>query len=126
MARGGEAMKLVGLLIAIIVMWAGPVRQAAADKAEDAATAECKAKSDPSILLRYWKSVAAAPATPSAQTEMETRARTICVARGGGASRSYRIAGNAGPMAVSGTACDLAKPFTVSGSGGGMKVTFSY
>ena len=29
-------------------------------------------------------------------------------------------------MKVSGTACDLAKPFTVSGGGGGMTVKFSY
>jgi hypothetical protein len=119
-------MKLGCLLIATVILLTVPTRQASADKAEDAATAECKAKSDPSILVNYWRKVAAAPPGPAAAADMETRARTICVARGGGGSHSYRIAGNAGPMKVSGTACDLAKPFTVSGAGGGMKVTFSY
>ncbi|HXD45392.1 MAG TPA: hypothetical protein VN655_09695 [Pseudolabrys sp.] len=117
-------MKLRYFLI-VVAMLPMPAQQAAADKAEDAATAECKAKSDPSILVNYWKTIAA-PASPAALADLESRARTICVARGGGGSRSFRIAGNAGPMKVSGTACDLAKPFTVSGSGGGMKVTFSY
>ena len=46
--------------------------------------------------------------------------------QGGGGSRSYTVSGNAGPMRVSGTACNLARPFTVSGGGGGMTVTFSY
>lgn len=115
------------LLIAITGILAMPVQQAAAaDKGEEAATAECKAKSDPSILVNYWKKAAAAPASPAALADMESRARTICVARGGGSSGSYKIAGNAGPMTVSGTACDLAKPFTVSGGGGGMTVKFSY
>jgi hypothetical protein len=40
--------------------------------------------------------------------------------------KSYRIAGNAGPMQVTGTACSLVKPFTVKGAGGGMEITFSY
>ena len=33
---------------------------AAADKGEEAAKAECKAKSDPSILVNYWKTAAGA------------------------------------------------------------------
>jgi Curli production assembly/transport component CsgG len=41
-------------------------------------------------------------------------------------NKSYKISGNAGPMKVSGTACNLTLPFTVSGGGGGMTVTFSY
>ena len=119
-------MKFGHLLIAAVCMASISAQHAAADKGEDAATAECKAKSDPSILVNYWRTSAAAPATPAAVADMESRARAICIARGGGGSHSYRIAGNAGPMKVSGTACDLAKPFTVSGSGGGMTVTFSY
>ena len=118
-------MKGAYFLIVMTGALAVPMHPAAADKAEDAAIAECKAKSDPSILVTYWKT-AAAPANQAAVAELENKAKTICLARGGGGSHSYRIAGNAGPMKVSGTACDLAKPFTVSGSGGGMKVTFSY
>ena len=118
-------MKLACMLIVIVGASAVPMHQAAADKGEDAAIAECKAKSDPSILVNYWKT-AAAPANSAALAELEGKAKAICLARGGGSSRSYKIAGNAGPMKVSGTACDLTKPFTVSGSGGGMKVTFSY
>jgi len=118
-------MKFRYLLILTASLLPMSAHLAAADKGEDAAIAECKAKSDPSILVNYWKT-AAAPAGPAAVAELESKAKTICVARGGGSSRSYKIAGNAGPMKVSGTACDLAKPFTVSGSGGGMKVTFSY
>jgi len=115
------------IAIAIVAILPMPAQQAAAaDKGEEAATAECKAKSDPSILVNYWRTVAAGPASAAALADLESRAKTICVARGGGSSRSYQIAGNAGPMKVSGTACNLAKPFTVSGSGGGMTVTFTY
>ena len=94
--------------------------QAAA--AEEAAKAACKAKSDPSILLNYWKTTGVA----GTAAELERRAKAICVTIGGGGSRSYAISGNAGPMKVSGTICSLLKPFTVSGGGGGMTVTFSY
>jgi hypothetical protein len=104
-----------------------------ADKGEEAARAECKAKSDPSILVSYWKTAAgargpagAAPADPAALAEQENSAKRICVTPGGGNSRSYTIAGNAGPMNVTGTACSLAKPFMVKGSGGGMFIEFSY
>ena len=93
----------------------------AADKGEEAAKAECKAKSDPSILVNYWKVAAPAPLA-----ELENRAKPICVTQGGGNSRSYTITGNAGPMNVTGTACSLAKPFTVKGSGGSMWIEFSY
>ncbi len=106
---------------------------AAADKGEEAAKAECKAKSDPSILVNYWKTAAgvgsraaAVPADPAALAELESRAKLICVAQGGGNRSSYTITGNAGPMNVAGTACSLAKPFTVKGSGGGMWIEFSY
>jgi len=92
-----------------------------ADKGEEAAKAECKAKSDPSILVNYWKMAA-----PAALAELEDRAKRICVTQGGGNSRSYTITGNAGPMNVTGTACSLAKPFTVKGSGGSMWIEFSY
>jgi hypothetical protein len=104
----------------------------AADKGEEAAKAECKAKSDPSILVKYWTAAGvrspagAAPADPAASAELENRAKRICVTQGGGNSRSYTITGNAGPMNVTGTACSLAKPFTVKGSGGSMWIEFSY
>ncbi len=105
----------------------------AVDKGEEAATAECKAKSDPSILVNYWKTAVglrspagAAPADPAVSAELENRAKRICVTQGGGNSRSYTITGNAGPMNVTGTACSLAKPFTVKGSGGSMWIEFSY
>lgn len=120
-------MKLASYLfiaIAALLLPPAALAQSAADKAEAAVIAECKAKSDPSILLNYWKT-ARSPAG-AALAELENRAKGICLARGGGSSHSYTIAGNAGPMKVSGTACDLAKPFTVSGGGGGMTVTFSY
>ena len=98
----------------------------AAAKSEAAATAECKAKSDPGILVNYWKTAGAAPANPAALAELESRAKRICVTQGGGNGHGYKISGNAGPMKVSGTACSLTKPFTVKGSGGGMWITFSY
>jgi hypothetical protein len=125
-----SAALLTTLLLAAVLL--SPALQAqapgaAADKGEEAAKAECKAKSDPSILVNYWKTAAgAAPADAAALAEQENRARRICVTQGGGNSRSYTIAGNAGPMKVTGTACSLAKPFTVKGSGGGMYITFSY
>lgn len=104
----------------------------AADKGEEAAKAECKAKSDPSILVNYWKTAGVrspagtAPADPVAVAELENSAKRICVTQGGGNSRSYTITGNAGPMSVTGTACSLAKPFKVKGSGGSMWIEFSY
>lgn len=109
-----------------------PQAVAAVDKGEEAAKAECKAKSDPSILVNYWKTAGvrspagAAPVDPAALAELENSAKRICVAQGGGNSRSYTISGNAGPMNVTGTACSLAKPFTVKGSGGSMWIEFSY
>jgi hypothetical protein len=120
-------MKLSYLPIVVFAILPVSAQQAArADKGEEAATAECKAKSDPSIQVDYWRTVTTAPASPAALADLESRANTVCVARGGGSSRSYQIAGNAGPMKVSGTACNLAKPFTVSGSGGGMTIIFTY
>jgi hypothetical protein len=98
----------------------------AADKAEEAAKAECKVKADPSILINYWKTAGAAPDNPAALAELENRAKRICVTQGGGNSHSYTLNGNAGPMKVSGTACSLTKAFTVKGSGGGMWIEFSY
>lgn len=126
-------MNIVRIAALLTTLWLTAVlpqaamAQGAADKGEAAATAECKAKSDPSILVNYWKTATgAAPANPAALAELESRAKRICVTQGGGNSRSYKIAGNAGPMAVTGTACSLAKPFTVKGTGGGMFITFSY
>jgi hypothetical protein len=114
-------------LAAALLLPHAAMAQGAAGKGEEAATAECKAKSDPSILVNYWKTaIGAAPAGPAALAELENRAKRICVTQGGGNSHSYKIAGNAGPMAVTGTACSLAKPFTVKGSGGGMVIEFSY
>lgn len=98
----------------------------AADAAENAAKAECKAKSDPSILVNYWKKAGTAPNNPAALAEMENRAKVICVTQGGGNRHSYALSGNAGPMKVSGTVCSLTKPFTVKGSGGDMWIEFSY
>jgi hypothetical protein len=109
-------------LAAALLLPQAAMGQGAPNPREEAAKAACKAKSDPSILINYWKS---AGATGSA-TELENRAKVICVTRGGGSSHSYAIAGNAGPMKVSGTACSLMKPFTVKGGGGGMTVKFSY
>jgi hypothetical protein len=121
-------MKLAKYLLisiaALLLSQAASMAQPAADKGEQAATAECKAKSDPSILVNYWKTAGRADA--GALAELENRAKRICVTQGGGNSHSYKITGNAGPMQVSGTACNLAKPFTVKGSGGGMWITFSY
>ena len=120
-------MKLTGsfsvVIMAVLLASAAQAQQgAAADPREEAANADCKAKSDPSILVNYWKSAGVA----GTLAELENRARPICVTQGGGSSHSYAISGNAEPMKVSGTACSLAKPFTVSGGGGGMTVKFSY
>jgi hypothetical protein len=117
-------ISIAALLLPQLALAQSP--QAAANKAEEAATAACKAKSDPSILLNYWKTAGAAPANPAALADLENRAKRICVAQGGGNSHSYTISGNAGPMQVSGTACSLTKPFTVKGSGGSMWIEFSY
>lgn len=116
------ASGLLGLMM--LLLPAAAMAQGAPNPGEEAAKATCKAKSDPSILINYWKSVGAA----GSATELANRAEVICVTRGGGNGNghSYAISGNAGPMKVSGTACDLAKPFTVSGGGGGMTVKFSY
>jgi hypothetical protein len=118
-------MKLASYLfiaIAALLLPQAALAQTAADKGEAAAIAECKAKSDPSILVNYWKTAAAA----GNAAELENRAKGICLAQGGGNSRSYTIAGNAGPMKVSGTSCDLAKPFKTQGAGGSMEVVWSY
>lgn len=98
----------------------------AADKGEELAKAECKAKADPSILVNYWKTAGAAKDNSAAFAELENRAKRICVTQGGSNSHSYTLSGNAGPMKVSGTACSLTKAFTVKGSGGGMWIEFSY
>ena len=100
-----------------------PPRAAPADKGEAAAIAECKAKSDPSILVNYWKT--AAPPAGAARGSGKPRQTYLRDARRRH-SRSYTITGNAGPMKVTGTACSLAKPFAVKGSGGGMCIAFSY
>lgn len=120
-----SAALLTTLWLAAVLPQAA-MAQGAPGKGEEAATAECKAKSDPSILVNYWKTATGAPADAAALAELENRAKRICVTQGGGNSHSYKIAGNAGPMAVTGTACSLAKPFTVKGTGGGMYITFSY
>jgi hypothetical protein len=109
-------------LAAALLLSQAAMAQGAPDPREEAAKAACKAKSDPAILLNYWKSAGVA----GGAAELESRAKTICVTIGGGSSHSYAISGNAGPMKVSGKACDLARPFTVSGGGGGMTVKFSY
>jgi hypothetical protein len=118
------AALLATVSLATVLLPPAALAQSAADQGEAAATAECKAKSDPSILLNYWKTAGTRSSTASA--ELENLAKRICALQGGGNSHSYKIAGNAGPMAVTGTACSLAKPFTVEGSGGGMFITFSY
>jgi hypothetical protein len=111
-------------IVTLTTMLPQALQAQAPQAGEAAATAECKAKADPSILLNYWKTSGSRGSTAAA--ELETLAKSICVAQGGGNSHSYKIAGNAGPMAVTGTACSLAKPFTVKGSGGGMFIEFSY
>jgi hypothetical protein len=123
-------MKTLRIAVPVTMAWLAAglllsqaaMAQGAADKGEEAAKAECKAKSDPSILVNYWKSAGAA----GALAELENNAKRICVTQGGGNSHSYTISGNAGPMVVTGTACSLAKPFKVKGSGGGMQIEFSY
>ena len=61
------------LLIAMLAPAAAPAQTpGAADKGEEAAIAECKAKSDPSILVNYWKTAGRALA---ALTELENRAK---------------------------------------------------
>ncbi len=116
------------LLLAAALAQAPAIAQqaGAADAAENAARAECKAKADPSILVNYWKTAGTAPNNPAASAELENRAKLICVTQGGGNSHSYALSGNAGPMKVSGTACSLTKAFTAKGSGGGMWIEFSY
>ena len=109
-------------LAAALLLLQGAMAQGAPDPREEAAKAACKAKSDPSILLNYWKTARVA----GTAAELENRAKAICVTVGGGSSHSYQISGNAGPMKVSGTACSLMKPFTVKGGGGGMTIEFSY
>jgi hypothetical protein len=121
-------MKLAGALFLLIAMLLLPpaamAQGAAADKGEAAATAACKAKSDPSILVDYWKTVQVRAAAEL--TELENRAKAICLTRGGGNSGSYKISGRAGPMTVSGTACSLSKPFKTRGVGGSMEVEWVY
>lgn len=119
--RMAAPVTFVWLAAALLLSQAAQA-QGAPDPREEAARAACKAKSDPSILVNYWKTTGAT----AALAELESRAKPICVTQGGGNSHSYTIAGNAGPMKVSGKACDLAKPFAVSGGGGGMTVKFSY
>ena len=125
-----RARYLLISIATLLLPQAALAQSAAADKGEEAAKAECKAKSDPSILVNYWKTAAGvrspAGATPADPAELENSAKRICVTQGGGNSRSYTITGNAGPMKVTGTACSLAKPFTVKGSGGDMWIEFSY
>lgn len=128
-------MKLVRYLSIVMLLPAAALAQSqapanvqqvgAADKGEETAKAECKAKADPSILVHYW-TAGAAPVNPAALAELENRARPICVTQGGGNSHSYTLSGNAGPMKVSGTACSLTKAFAVKGSGGNMWIEFSY
>ncbi|HEY6023844.1 MAG TPA: hypothetical protein VIV34_06660, partial [Pseudolabrys sp.] len=115
------------LLLAVLAQAPAIAQQAsAADKGEELAKAECKAKADPSILVNYWTTAGAAKGNPAVVAELENRAKQICVTQGGGNSHSYALSGNAGPMKVSGTACSLTKAFTVKGSGGGMWIEFSY
>ena len=119
---------IIGVLLpaAALAQQSNAQQVGVADAREKAAEAECKAKADPSILVNYWKTVAPAPGSPAALTELENRAKRICVTQGGGNSHSYALSGNAGPMQVSGTACSLTKAFTVKGAGGGMWIEFSY
>ena len=124
-----RARYLLISIATLLLPHAALAQSAAADKGEEAAKGECKAKSDPSILVNYWKTAGVrspAGAKAADPAELENSAKRICVTQGGGNSRSYTITGNAGPMKVTGTVCSLAKPFTVKGSGGDMWIEFSY
>src|SRR5512139_1717438 len=107
-----KVLKLTKFLpIMMMALLLAPAAQAqqqavAPDPREEAAKAECKAKSDPSILINYWKTAGAAANNPAALADLGNRAKAICVTIGGGSSHSYAISGNAGPMKVSGTACN--------------------
>ncbi len=89
-------------------------------KCEEEAKAKCKAAENPDILVKFWQQGYSYEALNKQDAILRKRAQRIC------APKSYKISGNAGPMKVEGTACDLDKPFTVSGGGGGMTVKFSY
>lgn len=88
-------------------------------RCEEEAKAKCKAAQEPEILVKFWQQGTSWEARNSPAT-LRKRAKRICT------PKSYAISGNAGPMKVSGTACSLEEPFTVSGGGGGMNVQFKY
>src|SRR5664279_3797925 len=59
--NGGLWMRLARYLfisIAALLLPQAALAQSAGDKGEEAAKVECKAKSDPSILVNYWKTAA--------------------------------------------------------------------
>lgn len=100
----------------------------AGGKCEEDAKAACKAKADPAILVKFWNNPARSAVLtgtmraddPVYQQVLEKRARHICT------PKSYKITGNAGPMTVTGTACNVEEPFFTKGVGGGMVVEFIY
>lgn len=81
------AALLAALSLAGLLLPQAALAQGAADKAEAAAIAECKAKSDPSILVNYWKTAGAR--SPVALAELEDRAKRICLTQGGGMTVTF-------------------------------------
>jgi hypothetical protein len=83
---------------------------------EKEAIAQCKAAKDPSILIRYWlgaertRQLLGMESSVDLSTMVE-RAKSICL------PHSYSADGGADEFHGTGTICDLAKPFTIAGSG---------
>lgn len=117
------------LMMALLLAPAAQAQQQAVapDPREEAAKAECKAKSDPSILINYWKTAGAAANNPAALADLGNRAKAICVTIGGGSSHSYAISGNAGPIPAAAPGAPMAGAgtytVTLDGNGGTIKQT---
>lgn len=83
---------------------------------EKEAIAACKAAKDPSILIKYWlgaertRQLLGMESSFDLSTMVE-RAKSICL------PHSYTAEGGADEFVGTGTICDLAKPFTIAGSG---------
>ena len=83
---------------------------------EKEAIQQCKAAKDPSILVRYWlgaertRQLLGMDSGLDLSTMVE-RAKAICL------PHSYTAEGGADDFVGTGTICDLAKPFTIAGSG---------
>jgi hypothetical protein len=94
-------------------------------RCEEEAIRKCKAKKDPSILMIFWMSyarqtqLAGAAAGASDFSGMVNKARRICL------PHSYTATGGGSKMKMSGTICDLGKPFQLTAIGHN-GVTYQY